>query len=87
MTSPVPPIGTQVSRLAAQSPDAPAVTCEGRGHWDPYELRRESVDPLDGRVLFALKSRGVFWKVRDSFAGRAMRALARPVRHRGRPAS
>ena len=62
-----------------------AVTCEGRGHWDPYELRRESIDPLDGRMLFALKSRGLFWTVRDSFAGRAIRALVRPIRHGGRP--
>jgi bile acid-coenzyme A ligase len=30
MTAPVPPIGAEFSRLAAMSPDDPAVTCEGR---------------------------------------------------------
>jgi bile acid-coenzyme A ligase len=30
MTTPVPPIGTQFSRLAEIAPDEPAVTCEGR---------------------------------------------------------
>ncbi|OBG24136.1 AMP-dependent synthetase [Mycolicibacterium celeriflavum] len=29
MTGPIPPIGTQVSLLAAAAPDAPAATCEG----------------------------------------------------------
>ena len=29
MTSPVPPIGTQVSALATQDPEAPAATCDG----------------------------------------------------------
>lgn len=75
---------------SAECPDAArragytsAVTCEARGGWDPYELRRESVDSLDGRLSFALKSRGVFWAVRDSAPGRLARALARPVRHSG----
>jgi bile acid-coenzyme A ligase len=30
MTAPIPPIGAEFSRLAALSPDEPAVTCEGR---------------------------------------------------------
>ena len=59
-----------------------AVTCAGRGRWDPYELRRESVDSLDGRLLLALKSRGLFWPLRDSYPGQAVRVLARPLRHR-----
>ncbi len=29
MSEPVPPIGTQISALAALAPDEPAVTCDG----------------------------------------------------------
>ena len=53
MTSPVPPIGTQVSRLAAQSPDAPAVTCEGR------TLTRAELDASTNRLARAFAERGV----------------------------
>jgi peptidoglycan/xylan/chitin deacetylase (PgdA/CDA1 family) len=60
-----------------------AVTCGGRGGWVPHELRRESIDPLDGRIGFALKSRGLFHAVRDSPPGRLARGIARPLRHRG----
>jgi peptidoglycan/xylan/chitin deacetylase (PgdA/CDA1 family) len=58
-----------------------AVTCGPRGGWTPYELRRESVDRLDGRLTFALKSRGWFWPLWRSPPGRAARRLARPARH------
>lgn len=57
-----------------------AVTCAGRGDWLPYELARESVDSLDGRITFALKSRRLFIPLRNSLAGRALRAAARPLR-------
>jgi len=58
-----------------------AVTCGGRGGWRRYELARESIDSLDGRVGFALKSRGVFFALRDSAAGRVARRAIRPLRH------
>ena len=60
-----------------------AVTCGRYGGWRPFELTRESIDSLDGRTTFALKSRGLFRPLRESAPGRAARALARPVRHRG----
>lgn len=60
-----------------------AVTCGGRGGWRPFELTRESIDTLDGRVTFALKSRRLFRPLYDSLAGRAARAAARPLRHPG----
>jgi peptidoglycan/xylan/chitin deacetylase (PgdA/CDA1 family) len=41
-----------------------AVTCDGRGGWDPFELRRESPSPGDGRLTFELKARGRFHRVR-----------------------
>ena len=60
---------------------ASAVTCAGRGGWEPYQLRRESIDSLDGPLSFALKTRGAFWPLRDSAPGRLARALTRPLRH------
>lgn len=53
-----------------------AVTCGGRGGSALYELSRESVGPLDGRVSFALKSRGWFLPIRRARVG----ALASGVR-------
>ena len=58
-----------------------AVTCAGLGGWSRFELARESVDSLDGRIGFALKSRGLFWPLRRSLPGRLARAAARPLRH------
>ncbi len=60
-----------------------AVTCAGLGGWRPFELARESIDSLDGRVGFALKSRRLFWAMRESAPGRLARATARPLRHGG----
>jgi peptidoglycan/xylan/chitin deacetylase (PgdA/CDA1 family) len=59
-----------------------AVTCAGRGEWRRFELARESIGPLDGRVGFALKSRHLFLPLRESLPGRLARAAARPLRHR-----
>jgi peptidoglycan/xylan/chitin deacetylase (PgdA/CDA1 family) len=58
-----------------------AVTCAGRGGWRRFELARESIDSLDRRISFALKSRGLFLPLRDSRAGRLLRRVARPLRH------
>jgi peptidoglycan/xylan/chitin deacetylase (PgdA/CDA1 family) len=60
-----------------------AVTCAGRGGWRRFELGRESIDSLDGRVGFALKSRGLFRPLRDSALGRQLRSAVRPLRHPG----
>jgi peptidoglycan/xylan/chitin deacetylase (PgdA/CDA1 family) len=58
-----------------------AVTCEGHGVLAPYELYRESIVGLDGRLTFELKSRGLFLPLRNSMAGRLARTLVRPLRH------
>ena len=58
-----------------------AVTCAGLGGWRPFELSRESIDSLDGRFGFALKSRRLFWPLRESSPGRFARAAVRPLRH------
>jgi peptidoglycan/xylan/chitin deacetylase (PgdA/CDA1 family) len=58
-----------------------AVTCAGLGGWRRFELARESIDSLDGRLGFALKSRRLFWPLRESRPGRFARAAVRPLRH------
>jgi peptidoglycan/xylan/chitin deacetylase (PgdA/CDA1 family) len=58
-----------------------AVTCGGRGGWRPYELSRESIDTLDGHLSVAVKSRRLFWPLRDSAPGRVVRR----ARHRSAP--
>jgi peptidoglycan/xylan/chitin deacetylase (PgdA/CDA1 family) len=60
-----------------------AVTCSGLGGWHRFELARESVDSLDGRVSFGLKSRKLFLPLRQSLPGRLARAATNPLRHRG----
>jgi bile acid-coenzyme A ligase len=53
MTAPIPPIGTQFSFLAEQSPDEPAVTCEGR------TLTRGELDTSTNRLARAYAELGV----------------------------
>jgi peptidoglycan/xylan/chitin deacetylase (PgdA/CDA1 family) len=60
-----------------------AVTCGDLGGRRRFELAREAVDSLDGRIGFALKSRRLFWPLRGSPPGRLARAAVRPLRHRG----
>jgi len=53
MTEPVPPISTQVTRLAQLAPDEPAVTCEGR------TMTRGELDRSTNRLARAYAERGV----------------------------
>ncbi len=53
MTEPIPPIGTQFSRLAALAPDEPAITCMGR------TLTRGELDASSNRLARAYADRGV----------------------------
>lgn len=64
-----------------------AVTCQNLGGWNRFELTRESIDPLDGAITFALKSRRLFWPLWGSAPGRLIRTAARPLRHRNAPTS
>ena len=59
-----------------------AVTCGPRGSWDPFELRRESMHTPDGPVTFALKSRGLYYPLRDRGPAQLARWATRPYRHR-----
>lgn len=53
MSEPVPPIGTQISQLAAIAPDEPAVTCAGR------TITRAELDNSTNRLARAYAERGV----------------------------
>jgi bile acid-coenzyme A ligase len=53
VTAPVPPIGAQISALAALAPDEPAVTCDGR------TLTRGELDRSTNRLARAYAERGV----------------------------
>jgi bile acid-coenzyme A ligase len=53
MTTPVPPIGTQFSRLAELAPDEPALTCEGR------TVTRGELEASTNRLARAYAERGV----------------------------
>lgn len=59
-----------------------AVTGGGRGGLIPFELRRESPSPVDGRLTFELRTRGWFHRVRDTPLAQLARWALRPVRHR-----
>jgi peptidoglycan/xylan/chitin deacetylase (PgdA/CDA1 family) len=58
-----------------------AVTCGNRGSWNPYELKRASPSPGDGRLVFELKARGHFHRLRDLPPVRVARRAARPLRY------
>jgi len=53
MTAPIPPIGTQVSALAALAPDEPAVSCDG------LTITRAELDSSTNRLARAYAERGV----------------------------
>jgi bile acid-coenzyme A ligase len=53
LTEPVPPIGVQISTLAAFAPDEPAVTCDGK------TLTRSELDRSTNRLARAYAERGV----------------------------
>lgn len=59
-----------------------AVTCEGRGGWLPFELRREAIAAWDGRPSFALKSRGGAYLVHRSHVGQWALRLRRGLANR-----
>jgi peptidoglycan/xylan/chitin deacetylase (PgdA/CDA1 family) len=66
---------------AARAGYTSAVTCDGRGGWDPFELRRESPSPGDGRLAFELKARGQFHRVRALPPVRLARRATRRLRY------
>lgn len=57
-----------------------AVTCEGRGGWGPYELRRAMITGKDGWAGFLLKAADLYQPLFDSPPGRALRVSTRRAR-------
>lgn len=56
--------------------------CPLSDSWDRYALKRECIHTPDGRITFALKSRGMFQQVRGFGPARLVRAATRRYRHR-----
>lgn len=75
------------ARAAAQAAgfDA-AVTCQWRGSWRPFEMKRVMITAKDGPPSFALKLFELYGPLFHSAAGRAARAGTRGVRQRVRGA-
>jgi peptidoglycan/xylan/chitin deacetylase (PgdA/CDA1 family) len=69
-------------RAAERAGYTSAVTCGPRGSWSPYELRRESPTPADGRLAFELKARGLFHRVRELPGVGLARRATRRARYR-----
>jgi len=67
--------------IAREEGYATAVTCGARGSLAPHELRRVSVDALENRLTWALKSRDLWRLAWSSPPGRLARAAVRPFRH------
>ena len=59
-----------------------AVTCTGRGSWDPFELKRALIWGKDGWPSFVLKLADVYQPLFDSSPGRVYRAATRDLRRR-----
>lgn len=86
---PVPSFCYPGCHYSAPCPDAArragyasAVTCGPRGSWDPFQLKRETLHTPDGPVTFALKSRGLFYGIRETPPARLARWATRRFRHR-----
>ena len=61
-----------------------AVTCEGRGGWAPYEMKRAMLTGKDGWPTFLLKLGDAYQPLFDSAPGRFARVASRAARRRVR---
>ena len=61
-----------------------AVTCEGRGSWAPYEMKRAMLTGKDGWPSFVLKLADAYQPLFDSPPGRFARVASRAARRRVR---
>jgi peptidoglycan/xylan/chitin deacetylase (PgdA/CDA1 family) len=59
-----------------------AVTCQGRGCWSRYELKRVMITGKDGLPSFLLKAWEAYGPLWDSAPGRAFRVTTRTARRR-----
>jgi peptidoglycan/xylan/chitin deacetylase (PgdA/CDA1 family) len=80
--------GDAALAAAADAGFLAAVTCEGRGSWNPLELKRAMITGKDGLPSFLLKLTDAYQPLFDSVPGRLLRAGTRSARSRiraGRP--
>jgi peptidoglycan/xylan/chitin deacetylase (PgdA/CDA1 family) len=68
-----------VAAVRAAGFDA-AVTCQGLGSWNRYELKRSLVSGKDGMATFLLKLGALYEPLATSIPGRAARAATRRAR-------
>ena len=61
-----------------------AVTCQGLGSWDRYELERSLITGKDGLLVFLLKLTDAYQPLFDSGPSRLVRAATRSLRERRR---
>jgi peptidoglycan/xylan/chitin deacetylase (PgdA/CDA1 family) len=59
-----------------------AVTCQGSGSWDRYELKRSLITGKDGLPIFLLKLTDAYEPLFDSRPSRLVRAATRRLRDR-----
>jgi peptidoglycan/xylan/chitin deacetylase (PgdA/CDA1 family) len=59
---------------------AAAVTCQGLGSWDRYELKRSLITGKDGLPIFLLKLTDAYQPLFDSGPSRLVRAATRRLR-------
>jgi peptidoglycan/xylan/chitin deacetylase (PgdA/CDA1 family) len=61
-----------------------AVTCQGAGSWEPYELKRSLITGKDGLGIFLLKLTDAYQPLFESGPSRVARTVTRPIRTRRR---
>jgi peptidoglycan/xylan/chitin deacetylase (PgdA/CDA1 family) len=76
--------GHDAVRAARDAGFDAAVTCQWRGSWDPFEMKRVMITGKDGPAGFALKIWEQYGRIFHSTPGRATRSATRGVRRRVR---
>ena len=78
--------GDDALRAARDAGFEAAVTCQWRGSWAPFEMKRVMITGKDGPASFALKIWEQYGRIFHSTPGRAARTATRGVRRRVRAA-
>lgn len=78
--------GDDAVRAARDAGFEAAVTCQWRGSWDPFEMKRVLITGKDGPPSFGLKAWELYGPLFHSPPGRAFRVATRGARRRIRAA-
>ena len=76
--------GDDAVRAARDAGFDAAVTCQWRGSWDPFEMKRVMITGKDGPASFALKTSELYGRLFHSAPGRVARVATRGARARVR---